>query len=128
MNADAVREITNCILCLKVREFSGMISRDQEIPGPFVSFMLYLRFNEFVVSGVVEKHVFLSMQQDVRRFMKEGEPESIVGLSVQRKLDEGTMRAQPARHAADVSARDRGHEHKGDARFPAEGPQARFEL
>src|SRR4030067_1122058 len=126
VDADAVRKIPDRILCFEVREFSGMIGGNQEIPSPLISFMLCLRFNELVVTGIVEKYIFLSVQQDMRRFIEEGEPEPVVGLSVQRKLDQSPMRAKPTRHAADVGTRNRRHEYQGNARFPAKLPQARF--
>ena len=103
---------------------------NKNVARPLVGF-LFTWIGAVAGIGVIQKDGFFTVfavcvQQDMRRFVKEGEPKFIVGLAVKRKLYQWPGWAKPTRHATDVGTWDGGHQGQQNARIVQKRAHAGF--
>ncbi len=90
-----------------------LVRRNQEIGGPGVGFAFF----GAVCSFDFEKAFFLSMEQNVRCFVKEREPQMIVSFVTETLLYQRLMGRKPPCETADVGLGKFGYDDKGNSRL-----------
>src|SRR5258708_8746451 len=97
------------------------VLRNEEIRGKGVCLLLFAE--SFLVLGAVrrfDEDVAFAVFEDVGSFVKEGEPEEVVGLAAEAELEDGFGWGEPASGAVSTGSGKLGNEHEGYAGRAAE--------